>query len=174
MNKLTVNTDIKDSTDASMMLTKAVLSPEMEEKIRKRRIKDIPFYEDLSVFSHGFFKYYFGADDVADSIGEVARDIKNFIDLGYYILIGEDWGKRSVIYGYEEELVCVMGTVEEENGIRLFLYEENIYELLKKAGFFEGKRRDEYLRLRTLKENPAFSDDKGGVLGFLKAFWKKS
>lgn len=28
-------------------------------------------------------------------------------------------------------------------------------------------------RLRTLKENPAFLDEKGGVVGFLKGFRKK-
>lgn len=172
MNKLSINTEVKDSKDAAMLLTKAVLSSEMTEKIRKRRIKEIPFYEDLSVFSHGFFKYYFGGKDVTDSLEEVFRDIKNFIDAGYYILIGEDWGKRSIIYGYEEEMVCVMGTAEEDEA-RIFLYEEKIGELLKKSGFFEGKRRDEYLRLRTLKENPAFSDEKGGVIGFLKGFRKK-
>lgn len=173
MNKLAVNTDIKDLTDASMMLTRAVLSPQMAEKVKKRRIKDIPFYEDLCVFSHGFFKYYFGEEDVTVPMREVVRDIKHFIDAGYYILIGEDWGKRSIIYGYEEETVCIMGTVEEENKIQIFLHEENIREFLEKSGFFEGKRRDEYLRLRTLKENPLFSDGKGGVAGLWKGFRKK-
>lgn len=173
MNKLPVNTDIDDRADACMMLTKAVLSPEMTEKVKRRHIKDIPFYEDLCVFSHGFFKYYFGEKNVSDPIEEVVRDIKNFIDGGYYILIGEDWGKRSVIYGYEGDTVCVMGTTEDVQGTKLLLYEETVDELLKKSGFFKGKRRDDYLRLRTLKENPAFADGKGGMAGFLKGFWKK-
>ncbi|MCM1244955.1 MAG: hypothetical protein NC293_04830 [Roseburia sp.] len=172
MNRLTVNTDIKDQA-ADMILTRAVLSPQMAEKVKKRHIKDIPFYEDLSVFSHGFFKYYFGEDNVEDSLEEVNRDIKNFIDSGYYIRIGQDWGESLIIYGYEEGMVCVMGTARSENETEISLYKEKISELLKKSGFLEGKRRDEYLRLRTLKENSAFSDGKGGVAGFLKGLWHK-
>ena len=77
------------------------------------------------IYINGFFLYYFPCQEVVGAEKEIFEDVKTFIDQGFMILTGEDWG--------QEVIICLI-------------------ELLEKYNFFAGNRLDQYLRLRPVKK----------------------
>ena len=50
------------------------------------------------IYINGFFLYYFPCQEVVGAEKEIFEDVKTFIDQGFMILTGEDWGQEVIIF----------------------------------------------------------------------------
>ena len=84
--------------------------------------------------------------------------MKTFIDQGFMILTGEDWGQEVIICGYDTEKrhIFVEDWKEKHEN------KGTLNWIVGKIQFFEGNRLDQYLRLRPVKNSK-----KQGVLKLL-------
>ena len=110
------------------------------------------------IYINGFFLYYFPCQEVVGAEKEIFEDVKTFIDQGFMILTGEDWGQEVIICGYDTEKRHILWKTEKEK-------HENkgtLIEWFEIYNFFAGNRLDQYLRLRPVKKQ-----QKQGVLKLL-------
>lgn len=117
---------------------------EMLANVSKRKCIDNPEY------INGFYKYLIMDSSSKDLATDVYKDIKKFIDCGYLVIVGEDWGEELIIYGYEleSEREIFYYRIGDKEGKK-----ESLLTLLTNVGFFSNNRIDKYLRLRPIKEN---------------------
>lgn len=107
-------------------------------------------YIDNPKYINGFYKYVWENPDDIEASAEVKQDVVRFIDLGYYVILGEDWKKQWLVYGYDGESFFV---VELKSKSESCERQETLKMLLENSGFFEGNRQDMYLRIRPVKCN---------------------